>query len=213
MDTDKGPSARVQQRRRTEARILAEARKTFAEMGYERTTIRAVAAAAHVDPGLVMHYFGSKETLFARVVEAPEEEKRAAPASLDEVVERTLADLVSTVEHEQDNTLAMLRSMLTQPEVAKIVRAEVAGKCAPLADLMTGEDAELRANLIGLTLMSVVIGRHLLQLDGLQDVPADAFGRVLRPGIEALTYGVPESSETPESPEGDDRSADTDPTP
>ena len=30
----------------------------FAELGYDRTTIRAVARAAGVDGGLVMHYFG-----------------------------------------------------------------------------------------------------------------------------------------------------------
>ena len=46
----------------------------FAELGYDRTTIRAVAAAAGVDAGLVMHYFGSKDLLFARAVEVPADE-------------------------------------------------------------------------------------------------------------------------------------------
>ncbi|MFG1604147.1 TetR family transcriptional regulator [Actinoplanes sp. NPDC049265] len=57
---------RAEQRRRTEARILAAARHLFAAVGYDRTTIRAVAAAAEVDAGLVMHYFGSKDALFAQ---------------------------------------------------------------------------------------------------------------------------------------------------
>src|SRR5689334_16457158 len=66
------PSARptrAEQRRNTEARILDQARRLFAESGYDRTTIRAVATAADVDPGLVMHYFRSKEELFARATE------------------------------------------------------------------------------------------------------------------------------------------------
>ena len=50
---------RAEQRRRTEARILTAARQMFADVGYDRTTIRAVAAAVGVDAGLVMHYFGS----------------------------------------------------------------------------------------------------------------------------------------------------------
>ena len=45
------------------ARILAEARASFAEHGYSGTTVRAVARAADVDPALVFHYYGSKENL------------------------------------------------------------------------------------------------------------------------------------------------------
>src|ERR1700760_3265953 len=59
--------SRAEQRRRTEARILAAAAELFVASGYERTTIRAIAQAAGVDAGLVMHYFGSKQELFDRV--------------------------------------------------------------------------------------------------------------------------------------------------
>src|SRR5271170_7548055 len=45
------------------ARILAEARASFAEHGYSGTTVRAVARAADVDPALVFHYYGSKQNL------------------------------------------------------------------------------------------------------------------------------------------------------
>ena len=53
------PGSRAEQRRRTEARILEAASRIFVTAGYERATIRAVASAAGVDAGLVMHYFGS----------------------------------------------------------------------------------------------------------------------------------------------------------
>jgi AcrR family transcriptional regulator len=48
-------------------RILTEARRIFAEEGYERTTIRAIAASVPINPSLVIRYFGSKEELFAAV--------------------------------------------------------------------------------------------------------------------------------------------------
>src|SRR5689334_6853350 len=45
--------------------ILAAARQRFAESGYERATIRAIAADANIDPSMVMRYFGNKDQLFA----------------------------------------------------------------------------------------------------------------------------------------------------
>ena len=84
-------SSRAEQRRRTEARILAAASRLFVERGYERTTIRAIAGAARVDGGLVMHYFGSKQGLFQRVTHA-----RPGPelsGSAEQVTEQILARL------------------------------------------------------------------------------------------------------------------------
>jgi AcrR family transcriptional regulator len=45
------------------ARIRQAALAQFAEQGFERTTIRAIAAAAGVSAGLVRHHFGSKQAL------------------------------------------------------------------------------------------------------------------------------------------------------
>src|ERR1700735_5801937 len=70
-DPAPGSDTRAEQRRRTEARILAAASELFVASGYERTTIRAIARAAGVDAGLVMHYFGSKQQLFERVTHGP----------------------------------------------------------------------------------------------------------------------------------------------
>ena len=58
---------REERRRRTEAAILHAAQEQFGDVGFERTTIRSVAAAASVDPALVMQHFGSKQGLFAAV--------------------------------------------------------------------------------------------------------------------------------------------------
>ena len=49
----------------TKAVILAAARERFAESGFERATIRAIAADANIDPSMVMRYFGNKDQLFA----------------------------------------------------------------------------------------------------------------------------------------------------
>src|SRR6266571_2931571 len=75
------PGSRAEQRRRTEARILDAAIRAFLTVGYDRTTIRAVASAAGVDAGLVMHYFGSKQQLYRQVIDAaPVPEISGTPA-------------------------------------------------------------------------------------------------------------------------------------
>lgn len=51
----------------TYGRILAAALAGFAQDGVSDTTIRSVAAAAGVSPGLVQHYFASKGALCAAV--------------------------------------------------------------------------------------------------------------------------------------------------
>lgn len=45
------------------ARIRQAALDQFAEQGYEHSTIRGIATAAGVSPGLVRHHFGSKQEL------------------------------------------------------------------------------------------------------------------------------------------------------
>jgi len=48
--------------------ILDAATKLFGERGYDGASIRTIAAAAAVDPALIRHFFGDKQTLFATVV-------------------------------------------------------------------------------------------------------------------------------------------------
>lgn len=53
----------------TRAAILASARRAFARAGYDGAGVRDIAADAGVTAMLVNRYFGSKERLFAEVVE------------------------------------------------------------------------------------------------------------------------------------------------
>ena len=48
--------------------LLACAMKLFAEEGYDNVSVRAVARAAGVAPGLAYHYFDSKEKMFAEAI-------------------------------------------------------------------------------------------------------------------------------------------------
>src|SRR5882724_3549169 len=58
--------AKTAKSQRTKAAILKAAQQLFADQGYERATVREIAARAAIDPAMVIRYFGSKEALFAR---------------------------------------------------------------------------------------------------------------------------------------------------
>src|SRR6266700_3862797 len=154
------PGSRVEQRRRTEARILDAATQVFLTAGYDRTTIRAVASAAGVDAGLVMHYFGSKQELYRRVIDAaPVPEVSGTPA---EAAEQILAALASRLANEPVASLALLRSTLTNPEAAGIARYE-----AQIARAIPAADADLRAAIISAVTLGITVSRHLIRSDEL----------------------------------------------
>lgn len=180
--------SRAERRRRTEARILAAARGLFAERGYDRTTIRAVAGAAGVDPALVMQHFGDKETLFRRAVFEPSEQPLTGdPERLAELALDMLGVKLGELPGDQPATL---RAMLTHPEAAAQVREALSGQIEQASAAIPREDAELRAALILSTLLGVMVGRHLLRLRALRDATPEQLTSILRPSFHALTGQV-----------------------
>jgi AcrR family transcriptional regulator len=182
-DRETGTS-RAEQRRRTERRILAAASRLFVEAGYERTTIRAVAQAAGVDPGLVMHYFDSKRELFRRVTEgAPVPRLGGTPG---EVTEQILAHLAGSLENEPVQSLAVLRSMLTNPEAAQVISVGANRYQAQVSRSIPAADADVRAALISALILGVVVSRYLLESPGLAGAAPQQLIDLLRPGLRSL---------------------------
>ena len=58
-----------ERRARTRAALLRAAGRVFAEHGFHRATLEAVAAGAGVSKGALFHYFRSKEQLFLALLE------------------------------------------------------------------------------------------------------------------------------------------------
>jgi AcrR family transcriptional regulator len=178
-------TTRDRRRIETQERILTEARRLFAETGYDRTTIRAVAAAAQVDPGLVMHYFGNKQQLFARAAET--ESRPLVDGTPEEVAEQLLERLRQSLIEEPVASLAVLRSMLTHPDAADEVRGNPHVRGSNISKAIHGADGELRADVVSAVLIGVVLGRHLLKLDHLADADPDKIVELLKPAVHSLT--------------------------
>lgn len=185
------PTTREQRRQRSEELILSAARERFAADGFERTTIRGVAASAGVDPALVMQHFGSKEGLFAAAArwEGHEALLTAAPAELPAAA---LDDLLGRFGDPQtrEATVAVMRSCLTHPTAARVVRDDVmAERMAAVAAAVQGPDAELRAGVFAALLMGLSMARYLLEVEPVHSAAEADLRRVVEPVLTALLDG------------------------
>jgi AcrR family transcriptional regulator len=187
--TTSPPGSRAEQRRRTEARILDAAAQIFLTAGYERTTIRAVASAAGVDAGLVMHYFGSKQDLFRQVIDAvPLPEVPGTPGQAADQILTSLADRLAS---EPTASLALLRSMLTNPEAASAASAGIARYQAQMTQAIPADDASLRSAVISAITLGIIVSRHLIKSDELATADPAQVINLLRPCMLSLTAQPP----------------------
>lgn len=190
-----GRLTREERRRRTEAAILDAAQRLFAEVGYERTTIRGVAAQAHVDPALVMQYFGSKEGLFAASARAFADRKRALDAPREELAKATLTDLHAAFEDPEAScaSIAVMRSCLTNERAREVMRDEVvAERHARIAETIGGPDADLRAGLLAAVMMGTTVARYLVEIPAVAQASWEDLERVLGPVLDAVLDGAAE---------------------
>jgi len=182
------PTSREERRRRTEACILQEARRLFAEEGFERATIRAVAGRTGVDPALVMQYFGNKEGLFAAAMKGAHGGGTARTAPREEIPSAVLHDVLAKFEtDDREAAVALLRNFLTHPEANRIMRDEVL--CSVIRDLartIGGTDAELKAALLMSCVAGMALARYVLELPGLAGADRADVERLLRPALQAL---------------------------
>ncbi len=187
--TSEHPTSRDERRRRTEAAILDAARALFAETGFERATIRAVASAAGVDPALVMQHFGSKEGLFAAAAKWSDDAQTVLTAPREQVPAAALHDIFEKFEGSGDREagVALMRNCLTHPEANRIMRDEVmCERSEAVARTIGGDDAELRAGLFGAIMMGLGMARYLLEIPVVAQASQEDVQRLMEPVLRAL---------------------------
>jgi AcrR family transcriptional regulator len=186
-----GPStvSREERRRRSEAAILDAARELFAETGFERTTIRAVAARAGIDPALVMQHFGSKEALFAASTRWSTDHQTILTATPDRFPAAAIDDLLSHFEQgeHREAAVALMRNCLTHPTALAAMRDQVmCERKDAVAAGLTGEDAELRAGLFAACMIGLGMARYLIKLEPVASASAEELHRLMEPVLHAL---------------------------
>jgi AcrR family transcriptional regulator len=209
--------ARPRRKRRTGRRagdsgtreaILAAARQRFGDYGYDRATIRDIAAGAGVDPALVHHFYGTKERLFAAAVQLPVMPGELVAAALHPAAREPGRDLgehllrtvlaVWDVAEMRSSFLGLLRSAVTSDQAAATLRefatdailsrvAEAARSARPAGE--AAPDADFRAALAASQILGLALTRYILELQPLVTADISDLAAAIGPTLERYLTG------------------------
>lgn len=141
---------------------MAAATKLFAERGYRQVTIRDIAVAAELSPAMVMKVVGSKEKLFHEVAEVQPLDLAGIPdEELGRALVRNIIERAQQSAVEPLGRAIMLR--LTAPDPETIQQKFTSGYFDALAERLTGDDAELRAELAVGALMGLAAALRIFE--------------------------------------------------
>ena len=163
----------------TRAEVLAAARASFAEKGFRGTTIRAVAAAAGVDPALVHHYFGTKDDLFLAALEMPVDPRELlAPVMAqgpDGAGERLLRTFLSVWDDPeiQVRLLAVVRSVLDEDGATQLKEGFIPDVVGPILAQLVKDRPEVRIPLVTSQVTGLIVTRYVLALPPMAEMPAE----------------------------------------
>lgn len=175
----------------TREAIRAAAGHQFSARGYDRPSLRSIAAEAGVDAALVAHYFGSKHKLFIDVVELPFDPAEVVPAvfggpreGIGERVARFLVTLLEDPEARR-RLIGLVRAAASEPEAARMVRELISRELfARIVDALGVEDSALRAGLLGSQAVGLVMARHIVCVEPLASLPAEALAAAIAPNLQ-----------------------------
>jgi AcrR family transcriptional regulator len=169
----------------TKAVIVSAAREHFARSGYERATIRGIAADAAIDPSMVMRYFGSKEGLFAAAAQFDLELPDLATSPDEELGRRLVGHFVARWERDEA-LVVLLRSAATNAAAAQrmseIFTTQLLPVVARSADL--DPDAGRRAGLIATQMLGLALCRYVLRLPPVVQMTPDELADWLGPTLQ-----------------------------
>ena len=158
--------------------IAQAARRQFAEVGYDRATLRGIAGEAGVDAALVVQFYGSKDALFREVMALPPTVAEAMAALAEgpaETVGRRLAEvIVGMLEDPRSRSIVLgrIRSASSHPEAADLVRETVTRDIGRLAAALTDDEPELRAVLVGSQIVGLGLARYIVRVEPLASLAA-----------------------------------------
>ena len=152
----------------TRAAILEAARRRFAADGFERTTIRAIAADAGIDPSMVMRYYGSKDGLFSAAADLDLQLPDLAAVPREKLGETLVRHWVERWEggFSDELLIVVFRSAITNEAAAERLRtvfgAQVARAVAAVVD--DRAEAATRAGLVSTQMLGLALCRYILRL-------------------------------------------------
>lgn len=173
--------------------VLAAAQRQFAELGYDRTSMRSIAAEAEVDQKLVGYFFGSKHALFVAATELPFDPGAAISHVLAGHVTgrgKRLARLVmAMLENPQTGPrmIGLVRAAAAEPEAARMVR-ELFGReiWEPAAGRLPVGDPATAVSMIATQVLGLVMSRYVIRAEPLASLSTDQVIELIAPNLQRL---------------------------
>jgi AcrR family transcriptional regulator len=176
--------------------VLDAARELFAELGFERTTMRAVAARAGVDPALIYHYFGDKDGLLFAALQPPVD-AAAVFAGLAGAADRTGEELVRRLinlwedrPEVREQMAVILRTGLSHDRASRLLRDILSSFIlAALGDVLADDRRELRVALIGSHIGGLMLARYILKVPGAAAASSEDLVQAVGPTVQRYLTG------------------------
>lgn len=174
----------------TRAAILKAAKERFAADGYERATIRAIAAEADIDPSMVMRYFGNKEGLFAAAADFDLRLPDVGAARRDEAG-RILISHVFDRWEDDDTLVALLRAAVSHTAAVDRIQGVFASQIGPLVAALSPDPAEVpvRAGLVATQVLGLALTRYVLRLPPVVAMSRDTLIAWMGPTLQRYLTG------------------------
>jgi len=181
----------------TRESILAAARETFAERGFEAASIRGIATSAGVDPALVHHYFGTKEQLFKACMNFPIDPAEVLPQVLaggpEEIGERLVRFFLRIWDSPAGAAgVALMRSAVSNDWTARLMREFVTTQMIRhVLPKLTTDPAEsaLRASLVATQMAGLAMVRYILKIEPLASAPPEVVVAAVAPNVQRYVTG------------------------
>ena len=190
--------------------VLAAAKQRFATEGYEKTTLRAIAQDAHVDPSMVLYLFGSKADLFReslRLIIDPGMLVAALTGSADDdpdIGTRMVRTYMRIWEAPDTGPtmVAMLQSATSNSDAHEAFRGFMQNYVLTAVSgvLGGGDRARLRAMLAASQLVGTAVLRYVMKVAPLATLSNDEVVRLIAPTVtryltaDAEELGLPDES-------------------
>lgn len=180
----------------TRDEIARAAREQFAAKGYDRATLRAIAAQAGVDPALVAHFFGSKRDLFSEVTDLPCDSPAVMARLLEgdprRVGERLARFVIETLDEEdqRQRIVGTIRTHAVEADTAHLIGDKFTTELLEpaVSHLGTGQ-APLRAALVMSQILGLALARHVVDLEDLASASQDELVAALAPTLQRYLVG------------------------
>lgn len=151
----------------TRDRILEAARGLFGTLGYDRTTIRGIAAAAGIHASMVMRYYGSKEDLFALAASFDLQLPPLKDVAPDDIGRTMVAHFLDRWQRDDQELPVLLRAAITHDQarerLAGIFTEQISPAIAPLCKPGSERDC---AALLATQMLGLALARFVLKLPG-----------------------------------------------